>query len=122
MVMDFPYKTGFASVALDMEGYYVWDSAVIKANGKYHMFCSRWKQELGFGCNWVFNSEIVHCVSEKPEGPYIFSNVVLPRRGRQYFDGMNTHKRDLFFAWQALPEWVKHLLPNPLRKRWAENL
>ncbi|MBQ1223221.1 MAG: glycoside hydrolase family protein [Oscillospiraceae bacterium] len=89
--MDFPYKTGFASVALDMEGYYVWDSAVIKANGKYHMFCSRWKQELGFGCNWVFNSEIVHCVSEKPEGPYIFSNVVLPRRGRQYFDGMNTH-------------------------------
>ena len=91
MVSDFPYKTGLASVALDMEGYYVWDSAVIKAKGKYHMFCSRWKQELGFGCNWVFNSEIVHCVSDSPSGPYVFKNVVLPRRGREFFDGMNTH-------------------------------
>ena len=91
MASDFPYITGLASVALDMEGYYVWDSAVIKASGKYHMFCSRWKQELGFGCNWVFNSEIVHCISDSPEGPYVFKNSVLPRRGRSFFDGMNTH-------------------------------
>lgn len=55
------------------------------------MFSSRWKKDLGFGWNWVFNSEIIHSVSDNPEGPYKFLRVVLPRRGRQYFDGMNTH-------------------------------
>ena len=39
----------------------------------------------------MYNSEIIQCVSHKPEGPYQFLRVVLPRRGRQYFDGMNTH-------------------------------
>ncbi|MBR4941263.1 MAG: glycoside hydrolase family protein [Clostridia bacterium] len=91
MTSDFPYKTGPASVALDMPGYYVWDCSVLKEGGKYHLFCSRWKEEFGFGCNWVFNSEIVRCTAENPEGPYVFQNVVCPRRGRQYFDGMNTH-------------------------------
>ena len=91
MVKDFEYIAGKANVALKLDGYYVWDCSVIKSGGKYHMFSSRWKKEYGFGWNWVFNSEIIHSVADKPEGPYKFSNVVLPRRGRQYFDGMNTH-------------------------------
>lgn len=92
MANDFEYKVGQATIAMEMEGYYVWDCSVIKASdGKYHMFSSRWPKKYGFGWNWVFNSEIVHCVSDRPEGPYVFKNVVLPRRGRRYFDGMNTH-------------------------------
>lgn len=91
MVKEFAYKTGETSIAFEMEGYYVWDSSVIKVGKQYHLFCSRWKEEYGFGWNWVFNSEIVHCVADQAEGPYVFQNVVLPRRGRQYFDGMNTH-------------------------------
>ena len=91
MKNNFGYKAGKANIALQMDDYYVWDCSVIKADGKYHMFSSRWKKEYGFGWNWVFNSEIIHSVSDTPEGPYQFQNVVLPRRGRQYFDGMNTH-------------------------------
>ena len=91
MKNDFGYKAGQANIALQLDGYYVWDCSVIKSGGKYHMFSSRWKKEYGFGWNWVFNSEIIHSVSDTPEGPYQFQNVVLPRRGRQYFDGMNTH-------------------------------
>ena len=91
MKNDFGYKAGKASVALRLDGYYVWDCSVIKSGGKYHMFSSRWKKEYTFGWNWLFNSEIIHSVSDTPEGPYKFQNVVLPRRGRQYFDGMNTH-------------------------------
>ncbi len=91
MKHDFGYKAGQANIALQLDGYYVWDCSVIKSGGKYHMFSSRWKKEYGFGWNWVFNSEIIHSVSDTPEGPYQFQNVVLPRRGRQYFDGMNTH-------------------------------
>ena len=87
----FGYKAGKAQIALKFDDYYVWDCSVIKSGGKYHMFSSRWKKEYGFGWNWLFNSEIIHSVSDTPEGPYHFQNVALPRRGRQYFDGMNTH-------------------------------
>ena len=91
MADNFGYKAGKTVKALEIDGYYVWDCSVIKSGEKYHMFSSRWKKELGFGWNWCFNSEIVHSVSDTPEGPYKFQNVVLERRGRQYFDGMNTH-------------------------------
>lgn len=88
---DFGYKAGKANIALKLDDYYVWDCSVIKSGGKYHMFSSRWKKEYGFGWNWLFNSEIIHSVSDNPEGPYHFQNVALPRRGREYFDGMSTH-------------------------------
>lgn len=91
MAESFGYKAGEAVKALELDGYYVWDCSVIQSGGKYHMFSSRWKKELGFGWNWLFHSEIIHSVSDKPEGPYQFQNVVLERRGREYFDGMNTH-------------------------------
>ena len=91
MENTFGYRAGKIRKALDLPGYYVWDCSVIKSGGKYHMFSSRWKEEYGFGWNWLFNSEIIHSVSETPEGPYEFQSVVLPRRGREFFDGMNTH-------------------------------
>lgn len=87
----FPYHSKNAVIAFEMEDYYVWDCAVIRAEGKYHMFCSRWKKEYGFGWNWLYNSEIIQCVSDHPQGPYSFLRVVLPRRGPRFFDGMNTH-------------------------------
>ncbi len=91
MENQFNYKIDRTTVALDLEDYYVWDCSVIKADGKYHMFASRWREELGFDWNWLFNSEIIQCVSDKPQGPYKFLRVVLKRRGREFFDGMNTH-------------------------------
>ncbi|MBR5871925.1 MAG: glycoside hydrolase family protein [Clostridia bacterium] len=91
MTQNFPFRPGRARVAFAMEDYYIWDCSVIYAEGKYHMFSSRWPKKYGFGWNWLLNSEIVHAVSDTPEGPYEFASVVLPRRGREYFDGMNTH-------------------------------
>lgn len=91
MVNDFGYKQGSAHIALNPKGYYVWDSSVIKANGKYHMFASRWREEFGFGWNWLFNSEIARFSADSPSGEFTFQNVVLPRRGREFFDGMSTH-------------------------------
>lgn len=88
---NFPYKPDNAVIAMEQDGYYVWDCSVIYAEGKYHMFSSHWEQELGFGYNWIFNSRIAHFVADAPQGPYRFLREVLPRRGRQYFDGMSTH-------------------------------
>lgn len=91
MTENFGYRAATAHVAMQLEDYYVWDCSVIRAEGKYHMFSSRWPKSKGFGANWLYCSEIIHCVSDTPEGPYHFRNVVLPRRQRHYFDGMNTH-------------------------------
>jgi hypothetical protein len=81
-----PIGGGFA-----MDDYWVWGSSVIKGrDGKYHMFADRWAKDLGFGA-WVTNSEVVHAISDTPEGPYVFSDVALPVRGTEYFDGLVTH-------------------------------
>lgn len=70
MAGNFGYKAGKAVKALEFEDYYVWDCSVIKSGGKYHMFSSRWKKELGFGWNWCFNSEIIHSVADTPDGEF----------------------------------------------------
>ncbi|WP_164821603.1 glycoside hydrolase family protein [Paenibacillus koleovorans] len=75
-----------------MEGYWVWCGSVIKGeDGRYHMFASRWSKETPFWPYWVTNSEVVRAVSETPEGPFRFEEVVLPVRGEQHWDGMMTH-------------------------------
>ncbi|ULT27940.1 glycoside hydrolase family protein [Sphingobacterium sp. E70] len=48
------------------------------------------EQKYGFG-NWVTNSEVVRAIADTPEGPYEFVEVVLPARGKKYFDGCTTH-------------------------------
>lgn len=75
-----------------MLDYWIWCGSVVKGeDNRYHMFASRWPKELGFGAQWLFNCEIVRASSDTPEGPYQFEEVVLGRRGREYFDGMNVH-------------------------------
>lgn len=87
-------KTGVTPLepAFSMKGYWVWCSSVSKGDDQlYHMFASRWPDSLLFHPGWMVASEVVHAVSEKPEGPYRFSDVALPARGAQYWDGRSTH-------------------------------
>ena len=85
-ILPAPVGGGF-----EMKDYWIWGSSVVKGeDGKYHMFASRWSKEVGFG-NWVTNSEVVHAVSDTPAGPYTFHDIVLPVRGKQYWDGLCTH-------------------------------
>ena len=79
-----------------MEGYWVWGSSVVKGDdGKYHMFASRWPNYLPFHPGWMVASEIVHAVSDTPEGPYKFHDVALGARGTQYWDGRSCHNPKL---------------------------
>lgn len=88
---EFGYTANDAVIALEFENDYVWDCAVIFAEGKYHMFSSRWRKEFGFAWNWLYRSQIIHSVADRPEGPYRFLRVVLPHREGGFFDGKNTH-------------------------------
>ena len=75
-----------------MKDYWVWCGSVVKGeDNRFHMFASRWPRALSFGPHWLTNSEIVRAVSDKPEGPYVFQEVVLPPRGSEYWDGRMTH-------------------------------
>ncbi|RTE06282.1 glycoside hydrolase family protein [Paenibacillus whitsoniae] len=75
-----------------MEGYWVWCGSVIQGeDGRFHMFASRWPKTLPMHPGWLVASEIVRAVSDTPEGPYRFEEVVLPARGAEYWDGRSTH-------------------------------
>jgi hypothetical protein len=55
------------------------------------MFASRWPKGILFHPGWITSSEVVRAVSDTPEGPYEFQEVVLPARGAEYWDGRSTH-------------------------------
>jgi hypothetical protein len=75
-----------------MEGYWVWCGSVIQGeDGRFHMFASRWPKHLPMHPGWLVHSEVVRAVSDTPEGPYAFQEVVLPARGAEYWDGRSTH-------------------------------
>lgn len=75
-----------------MEGYWIWCGSVIQGeDGRFHMFASRWPKSIPFHPGWLVASEVVRAVSDTPEGPYAFQEVVLPPRGAEYWDGRVTH-------------------------------
>ena len=54
------------------------------------MFASRWRKDIKFVPGWVTNSEVVRAWAERPEGPYVYQETVLPARGAEHWDGMMT--------------------------------
>jgi hypothetical protein len=75
-----------------MEGYWIWCGSVVRGeDGRFHMFASRWPKHLPMHPGWIVQSEVVRAVSDTPEGPYEFQEVVLPARGAEYWDGRSTH-------------------------------
>lgn len=68
----------FVGVAVSEPGYHVWGtSPIIGDDGKVHLFCARWPRDSKFDPGWRTHSEIAHYVGETPEGPFVFSDVVI---------------------------------------------
>lgn len=60
---------------------YTWCPSVHKgADGKYHMFHTRWPKSIGF-LSWLTHSEIVHAIADQPEGPFAEVAVAIPPTG-----------------------------------------
>jgi len=80
-----------ASAAFHDPGYFVWCGTMVAGgDGKYHLYYSRWKIADGFQ-SWVTRSEVAHAVGDSPTGPFVFHDVALPARGKQFWDGLVTH-------------------------------
>ncbi len=109
-ILPAPKNGGFA-----MEGYWVWCGSVIQGeDSRYHMFASRWPKSLPFFDGYIQASEVVRAVSDAPEGPYRFEQIVLPARGPRFWDGSMTHNPTvhrcgdvylLFYIGSAYHDW-----------------
>jgi len=91
MVQPVPMEAKFAA-----PNFFVWCGAPTKgADGRYHLFYSRWPVSKGFAPGWALWSEIAYAVADKPLGPYRHANVALPARGREFWDGTTTHNPNI---------------------------
>lgn len=88
------YKLEFGKVPLTAQfidnDWYIWGGSVVEKDGQYHMFYSRWPKKYHFSA-WLTYSEVAHAVADSPFGPFKHKDVALPARGREYWDGYNTH-------------------------------
>jgi len=67
----------YEGVVLEDDEYHIWGSSPIWGDdGKVHVFASRIPVESGFGL-WYATSQIAHYVSDNPEGPFKFVEVLL---------------------------------------------
>ncbi|MFI3289621.1 MAG: glycoside hydrolase family protein [Rikenellaceae bacterium] len=83
------------SNVVEFDDYNIWGTNIVKGkDGKYHAIYSRWAKSRGH-LAWVTHSEIAHATADKLTGPYTFQNLVLPPRGREFWDGDVTHNPHL---------------------------
>jgi hypothetical protein len=72
--------------------WHIWCGAPTRtADGKCHLYYSRWPVTEGFAPAWAIHSEIAYAVADQPQGPYRFVNIALPARGKEFWDGAVTH-------------------------------
>ena len=83
--------TGFA-----MDGYFVWCGSVIKVGDTYEMFASRWPADTKFPEGYRQHSEIVRAEASKPEGPYVFKEVVIGQRAAGKWDSAMAHNPAIY--------------------------
>lgn len=93
LLQPVPAKARFINDSL-----FIWGGSLVhsEADGKYHLYYSRWPKKLGMSA-WVTHSEIAHAVSESPFGPFRFQDVALPPRDPEFWDGMVTHNPTIHF-------------------------
>jgi hypothetical protein len=89
-ILPAPIDSGFRSVELYGATHSIWCGSVIQGeDGRYHMFASAIPR--GPGKSWVWDSVVVRAASDTIDGAYKFEQVVLPKRGGNYFDALMTH-------------------------------
>lgn len=100
-----------------MDGYWVWCGSCARGDdGRYHLFAARWNSAYAMHPGWVFGSEIVRAVADRPEGPFTFCEVVLPERDAGYFDGMSTFNPSVLNCggtWLLFYTGITYPFPRP---------
>jgi len=84
-------RLNYLGMAVAEKDYHVWGSSpVIDSTGKTHLFVSRWPISEGFGA-WLTHCEIARYMSESPEGPFKFQEVIVKGSGKKTWDHQSPH-------------------------------
>jgi hypothetical protein len=82
---------------LENEGYFVWGAGMVQTDdGICHLFYSRWPKP--HFKSWIINGEIAYAKAENPSGPYVFQNVLLGKRGPDFWDGTSVYNPQVIHA------------------------
>lgn len=85
-------KWAFQGIAIEEPGYHLWGASPIWGeDGKVHLFVARWSVVHQFDPGWRSHSEIAHYIADRPEGPFLFSDVVLKGTGNNTWDKYGIH-------------------------------
>jgi hypothetical protein len=83
---------------LELPDWYVWcNSPIYGADGKVHVFFSRWPKAKGMG-GWINSSEIAHAVANSPTEPFEYLETVLAPRGPGFWDATTCHNPSIQFV------------------------
>lgn len=81
----------FVGVAVEEPGYTVWGtSPLMGEDKKVHLFVTRWPCNLKVDPGWRSHSEIAHYITDKPEGPFTFSDIAIKGTGVDTWDKFGT--------------------------------
>lgn len=72
------------------DGYHVWCGSMVKRDGEYFLFYSRWPRETGFG-GWVTDCEVAVARGTSLFGEFTFDRVVLKGEHDGSWDGSCVH-------------------------------
>ncbi|WP_010167110.1 glycoside hydrolase family protein [Candidatus Epulonipiscium viviparus] len=88
--------TGITRI-LETPLYRVWGCAPIYGeDGRVHVFYSRWVHKYAKPVGWVVSCEIAHAVSDSPESPCEFVDIVLEGRGGNHWDSWSIHNPSVY--------------------------
>ena len=82
----------FVGIAVEERGYHIWGSSpIIGTEGKTHLFVARWPKEFKVDPGWRSHSEIAHYIADHPEGPFVFSEVIIKGNEKNTWDKFGAH-------------------------------
>ncbi len=82
-------------IAISDPDYSIWGCAPIQGeDGKTHLYVARWP-EKNVSPAWRKSSEIAHYVADNPEGPFVFSDIVLQGTGQDTWDKYAPHNPEI---------------------------
>lgn len=99
--------------AYQCDGYCLGGFSVIAAGGQYHLFAARWLARLGYPDGANIGSEIIHAISDCPEGPFSYRSTIVSSRQRGYWDSQSAADPSviklgdtyvMFYTGQATPD------------------
>ncbi|MHC4123736.1 MAG: glycoside hydrolase family protein [Planctomycetota bacterium] len=99
-ISDFCRRLVFVGIALADDNYHFWAASPIWGpDGKVHLFASRWpvdKSKKNNDFSGLGNKcELAHYIADRPEGPFVFSDVALKGTGGTNWDALLAHNPDI---------------------------